>query len=250
MTSYNKPNYIGKSIASILNQSEKDIELLLMDDNSDDRTQKIIAPFLEDKRVRFFRSDVQTVQQRVEKVRYAALINEALDHAKGEYISYATDDNCYTPLRIEKMSQYLDEHPDVQIVYSGSRTVYLDAAGNETKQIVRPAKSVNNIAPCAIDHCSIMHRASILPNIRGKWGSYWDEDPSFYRIGDARFFWRLNHFWPFYPIDEILDENFITPDSIHYQLFSAKRSEFVELLPPQNNCKDLREDLRKKWKKS
>lgn len=80
-----------------------------------------------------------------------------------------------------------------------------------------------NNAPCTIDHCSIMHRASVLPILEKRWNSYWDEDPQFYRIGDARFFWRLNHYWDFYPLDEILDINYITPHSIHAQLFAEEK---------------------------
>lgn len=246
MTSYNKPDYIGRAISAILGQTEKDFELLLMDDNSDEPTQDVIAPLLQDNRIRFYKSDIQHVQERVEKTRYAVLINEALERAKGKYITYATDDNVYQPNRLKKMAQYLDRHPHVQIVYSGSKTVYLELNGHKTKEITRPATSITWTAPCALDHCAIMHRASILPIIKKKWGSYWDEDPQFYRIGDARFFWRLNQDWPFYPINEVLDENFITSSSIHYKLFSEEQDEFARLLPKQRNCKELREDLRRR----
>ncbi|MCJ7841381.1 glycosyltransferase [Lederbergia sp. NSJ-179] len=246
MTSYNKPDYVQKAISAVLNQTEKDFELLLMDDNSDDTTQKMITPFLQDKRIHFFRSDIQSTQERVEKTRYAVLINQALEKSKGKYITYATDDNLYKPNRLQEMVRYLDQNPHVQIVYSGSKTIYLDKNGETTKEIVRPAKSITWNAPCTLDHCAIMHRASILPIIKRQWGSYWDEDPQFYRIGDARFFWRLNHFWPFYPIHQVLDENYITSSSIHYQLFTEKDNEFARLLPEQRNCKELREDLRRR----
>lgn len=246
MTSYNKPEYIKDAISAILRQTERDFELLLMDDNSDEQTQEVIAPFLIDNRIRFFKSDIQTVQERVEKTRYAVLINQALEMAKGKYITYATDDNVYHPNRLKKMVQYLNQHAHAQIVYSGSKTIYLDQNGHKTKEVTRPATSITWMAPCALDHCAIMHRASILPHIKEKWGSYWDEDPQFYRIGDARFFWRLNQEWPFYPINEVLDENYITTSSIHYKLFSAEQDEFTRLLPTQRNCKELREDLRKR----
>ena len=88
---------------------------------------------------------------------------------------------------------------------------------------LRDLQKITNNAPCTIDHCSIMHRASVLPILEKRWNSYWDEDPQFYRIGDARFFWRLNHYWDFYPLDEILDINYITPHSIHAQLFAEEK---------------------------
>ena len=87
MTSYNKP----------------DFELFIMDDNSDVETLEKITPFLEDKRIKFFKSDIESIAERVEKTRYAALINLALEKANGEYITYLTDDNVYKPVRLEKM---------------------------------------------------------------------------------------------------------------------------------------------------
>lgn len=249
MTSYNKPAYITKSIQSILDQTFTDFELFLMDDHSNSETMKVIEPFLNDKRIKFYQSTIQTMNERVEKVRYAALINEALLKASGEYISYATDDNCYRETRLEKMVDYLETNPSVMIVYSASLVNYLNEKNEITRKQLRPAKKIVPVAPCQIDHCSVMHRSSILPVIREKFGSYWDENPEFYRIGDARFFWRLNQFWDFYPIEDILDDNYITELSIHYQLKQAEKSEFIQMLPPQRTCKELREELKAMKKK-
>ncbi|WP_129691802.1 glycosyltransferase family A protein [Gottfriedia acidiceleris] len=248
MTSYNKPEYITKSIQSILNQTYSDFELILMDDNSNEETLLKIRPFLNDQRIRFYQSDVKSIEERVEKIRYAELINQALNIAQGEYISYATDDNCYRKDRIAKMVHFLDENPNVMVTYSASLVNFLNENKEVVKTKLRATQGIVSIAPCQIDHCSIMHRQSILPVIKEKFGSYWDIDPAFYRIGDARFFWRLNQFWDFYPIREILDDNFITEKSIHFQLAQKEKSEFIQLLPPQRTCKELREDLRLKKK--
>jgi hypothetical protein len=220
-----------------------------MDDNSNSETITAIKPFLEDPRIKFYQSDIQTMNERVEKVRYAALINEALRKATGKYISYATDDNCYRNTRLEQMVDYLELNPSVMIVYSASSVNYLNDKNEVTKKQVRPAKRMVSVAPCQIDHCSVMHRSSILPVIQDKFGSYWDENPEFYRIGDARFFWRLNHFWDFYPIEDILDDNYITELSIHHQLQQQEKSPFIQMLPPQRTCKELREDLRARKQK-
>ncbi|MEW5920306.1 MAG: glycosyltransferase family 2 protein [Bacillota bacterium] len=245
LTSYNKPVFVGKAIQGILNQTFKDFELLLMDDNSNEETHTVIKPFLQDSRIKYYRSNIKDISERLKKNRYAALINEALDKTEGAYISYATDDNIYHPQRLEKMVTFLDLYPEVSIVYSASQTTYLNENGTVLKVITRPAKKVNWNAPCTIDHCSIMHRGNILPIIFQKWGSYWDENPEFYYIGDARFFWRLNHFWPFCPLNEILDDNYITSLSLHYELFSDKKDTFASQLPPQRTCAELRSHLKK-----
>ncbi|WP_339311027.1 glycosyltransferase family 2 protein [Paenibacillus sp. FSL M7-0896] len=244
MTSYNKAAYVAKSIESILNQTLTDFEFYLMDDNSNEETLKVIEPYLKDKRIHFIQSNIQTLAQRVEKVRYSALINQALYQAKGEYISYATDDNCYRNTRLEQMVDYLEENPEVMIAYSASLVNYLNEHNEVTRSQLRPAKKIVSVAPCVIDHCSILHRSSILPVIHDKFGSYWDENPEFYRIGDGRFFWRLNQFWDFYPVDEVLDDNYITELSIHYQLQHQEKSQFIQMLPLQRTCKELREELK------
>lgn len=244
LTSFNKQEYVAKTIKSILKQTIKDFELFIMDDNSNKETRQVIEPFLQDERVRFFRSDIQTMEERVEKTRYAVLINQALELAKGEYITYATDDNIFHKKKIEKMVGYLDKQPEAMVVYAASKTMHLNEAGETIKSVDRPAKNVSWLASCMTDHCSIMHRMSILPKIKDTFGSHWDEDPQFYRIGDARFFWRINHFWPFHPLNEILDYNFITPKSIHTQLFTDSPNDFSEMMPEQRTCKELRDSIR------
>lgn len=244
LTSYNKQEYVARSIQSIIDQTYQNFELFIMDDNSNEATLQAIEPFLSDTRVRFFKSNIKTLKERVEKTRYAALINQALEIANGEYVTYATDDNVFHKEKVEKMVEYLDQHPESMVVYTASKTCYLNEKGQMERSMVRSADMVTWLAPCTTDHCSIMHRRSILAKIKEKFGSFWDEDPQFYRLGDARFFWRINHFWPFYPLKEILDYNFITPKSIHALLFKEERSEFVKLLPPQRTCKELRESLK------
>lgn len=244
LTSYNKHEYVGESIKSILDQTYEDLELFIMDDNSNEETLNNIKPFLNDHRVTFFKSETQTIDERVAKTRYAVLINEALEKIEGEYIAYATDDNVFHKEKIEKMVNYLDNNPNVQVVYSASQTDYINEKGEITNSIVRPAKAIQWLAPCVIDHCSIMHRKTILPVIQKTFNSIWDENPQFYKIGDARFFWKINHFWPFYPINEILDFNTITPKSIHAQIQNAQPNEFAKKLPSQRMCKELRDSLR------
>lgn len=251
MTSYNKPAYIGKSIQGILNQTYTNFELFLMDDNSNESTQQAIKPFLADQRIRYFRSDIKDIADRAKKLRYSVLINQALSMAEGEYITYATDDNVYRPQRLEKMSAYLDEQQEISIVYSASITNHVKDNGIVTRSVYRPAGRMTWLAPCAIDHCSVMHRRSILTQLDEVWGSaYWDENPEYYLIGDARFFWKLNHFSAFYPLNEVLDDNYMTEHSLHSQHLAQEKSEFIQLLPPQRTCKELREYLRKRQAES
>lgn len=244
LTSYNKPEYVGRSIEGILNQTYKEFELFIMDDNSDEETQRVIIPYLSDERIKYFRSSITSLSERAEKIRYAVLINQALKMCEGKYISYATDDNVYRPKRLEKMVRVLNTHPEIKILYSSSRVILLNEEGKFKRTMHRLARSTTQIASCQVDHCSVMHRADILPIIYHRWGSYWDEDPHYYFIGDARFFWRLCHYWHFDPLKEVLDDNYITEKSLHAQLKCEEKSPLLRLLPDQKTCKELREYLR------
>ena len=95
------------------------------------------------------------------------------------------------------------------------------------------------MAPCVVDHCSVMHRRSILPAVYRRFGSFWDEDPRFYRIGDARFFWRLNQLWPFHPLPEVMDYNYITPRPCTSRCSATSKSALIRKLPPQKTCKEF-----------
>jgi len=247
LTSYNKPKFVGKAIEGILNQTYPDFELWLMDDNSNEETQQVIASYLNDQRIRYFRSNITEISERAKSIRYAVLINKALESCQGKYISYATDDNVYYPERLERMIHMLETNPEINIVYSSSKVVFLDKEDKLKNTMHRIAKSVTTVASCQVDHCSVMHRADILPVIYQRWGSYWDEDPQFYFIGDARFFWRLCHYWSFYPLSEILDDNYMTTESLHTQLKSQEENPLLQLLPEQRTCKELRDHLRSLW---
>jgi spore maturation protein CgeD len=222
LTSYNKRQHVGTAIESVLQQTMGDFELFIMDDNSNERTQNVIQAYLNDSRVHFYRSDV-TDEERPRKTRYAVLINQALSAAKGEYVSYLTDDNYYHLQRLETMSKFLDDHPEIMAVYSAQQVTDVDLTVT-----VRKTLGVLNRAAGLVDHCSVMHRRSIIGPIFRKYGSYWDDDPKIWGYGDAVFWDRINEHSPFYPIEEVLDYNirtrlsFLVRMSLHMDPFALE----------------------------
>ena len=56
LTSFNKHEYVGKTIRAILDQTYDDFELFIMDDNSNEETLTTIKPFLDDSSFKFFKS--------------------------------------------------------------------------------------------------------------------------------------------------------------------------------------------------
>lgn len=108
MPSYNKEKYIAKSIKSILNQTYRDFELLIIDDVSTDSSVEIIRSF-DDPRIRFYQNE--------QNVGMAANRNIGIEKAGGEFIALLDADDLSTEYRLEKEVQFLDDNPDIDVVF-------------------------------------------------------------------------------------------------------------------------------------
>ncbi|KXZ18123.1 hypothetical protein AXI59_16985 [Bacillus nakamurai] len=222
LTSYNKPELIKKAIESVMKQTCKNWELFLMDDHSNEETSEAISPYIKDHRIHYYNSFIQPAE-RLKSTRYAVLINYALSCAAGEYVTYLTDDTEYHPNRLSRMAETLDNNPDYDVVYSSQKVVHVNECGAEQFHFYRFADRVLDQAAFQVDHCSVMHRRSLLGRIKEMFGSFWDEDVMHWNHGDSIFWSRLNTFSPFLPIKEVLDTTYKTPHSFQntYQSLPA-----------------------------
>ncbi|MGG3888388.1 glycosyltransferase family 2 protein [Metabacillus fastidiosus] len=212
LTSYNKPQTVGDSIKSVLSQTLKDWELFIMDDASNEDTQKVIKQYVDDPRIHYYNSNIKD-NERYKTTRYAALINQAILLSTGEYISYLTDDTFYLSNRLEVMVQFLELHLDIDIVYSKQKVNIVDKELRIISERIRDTRGVLRQPQNIVDHCSVMHRRSIAHKVYNKYGDFWDDDPANWHNGDAVFWRRLAVFEPFYPIEEVLDISLKGPNS-------------------------------------
>ena len=157
LTSYNKPGMVGKAIESVLSQTFKDFELIICDDNSNDETKAVIRSYMSDPRLVYLQSNVKEEARR-EKCRYAFMINQALNIAKGEYITYLCDDDIFYPKRLKIMSRVLDEDTEKNIVYGKQKIVRLSGRILGVTTGIRETVGVTWDAGGKVDHNSIMHR--------------------------------------------------------------------------------------------
>lgn len=117
MPAYNAEKYIAEAITSVLDQSFRDFELLIINDGSTDSTAAIINSF-HDERIRLIDQSNQGV---------AAALNRGLLEAKADYIArFDADDICH-PLRLEKQYAFLTQRPEYVMV--GSDAEYVDMNG-------------------------------------------------------------------------------------------------------------------------
>lgn len=99
MPAYNSELYIAEAIKSILNQSYQNIELIIFDDGSSDKTRRVIEIF-SDPRIIKILSD-----QNYGVVRAR---NEMIDKARGQYIALMDADDIADPSRLEKQLASLE----------------------------------------------------------------------------------------------------------------------------------------------
>lgn len=107
---YNCEKYIGETIESVINQTFKDWEFIIINDASKDKSAEIIRSFKDD-RIKFIDNETNQGQ--------CANLNEGIRIAQGEYIARLDhDDICY-PQRLEKQVEYMEKHREVVLLGTG-----------------------------------------------------------------------------------------------------------------------------------
>ena len=117
--SYNCEAYIGETIDSVLNQTFKDIELIVVDDGSTDRTPEIVAAY---------GASVRLITQANAKV--CAARNRGIREAKGEYICLMDHDDYWFPDKLARQLAVFEANSDVCTVYSAFIRWHADVRGH------------------------------------------------------------------------------------------------------------------------
>ncbi|MBI4833572.1 MAG: glycosyltransferase [Planctomycetes bacterium] len=108
MPTYNHGQFIGEAVESVLNQTYKNIELIIIDNYSEDNTEKIVSSF-KDTRIKYFKLRNNGV--------IAASRNEGVRKATGRYIAFLDSDDIWLPFKLERQLNFLEENKDVGLVY-------------------------------------------------------------------------------------------------------------------------------------
>lgn len=127
MPVYNIENYVKEAIQSIQNQTYSNLEIIVVDDGSNDKTYQIVEELAKkDARIKPYKNETNL---NVAKTR-----NRALSYAIGEFIAMMDGDDISAPDRIEKKVKFLEENLDFDLV--GCSMKAIDINGNEIGQTV------------------------------------------------------------------------------------------------------------------
>ena len=117
MSVYNGEKHLREAIDSILNQTLKDFEFIIVNDGSTDRTSEILQSY-HDSRIK--------ITSNKENIGLTKSLNKALKLAKGEYIARQDADDISLPERLEREVSFLDKNKDVGLLGSSWHTINTD----------------------------------------------------------------------------------------------------------------------------
>jgi glycosyltransferase involved in cell wall biosynthesis len=107
LPTYNRARLVAGTIDSILKQTFRDFELIVIDDYSKDATEKVIKAYA-DERIRYFRHDSGRL--------VAVNRNYGMAQACGEYIAFCDDDDLWLPGKLEKQLQEFEKDGSLSMV--------------------------------------------------------------------------------------------------------------------------------------
>ncbi len=120
---FNRPKFFREALESALNQTYRNIEIVISDDSTIDDTEHLIQDYLADVRIKYFRHKGFTADDNWNFLR-------DYDNPAAEYVNWLMDDDLFYPTKIEKMVEVYRNFPDVSLVTSAKD--FIDAEGNVT----------------------------------------------------------------------------------------------------------------------
>ena len=108
---YSSEKFISQTIESVIFQTFKDWEMLIIDDCSTDNSASIIKEYcLKDNRIKYFKTDSSSGSPSLPR-------NIGIEKAQGQYIAFLDSDDIWLPTKLERQLEYINQS-NVAIVFS------------------------------------------------------------------------------------------------------------------------------------
>ncbi len=114
---YNCAHYLEQAIESVMNQTYRDLEIIVLDDGSTDDTSQV---------VRKYEGSINYIRQ--ENRGLPAARNSAIKASSGEFIALLDADDWWEPAKLAEQVPILDKDPELCLVYSDLEVVYDDGS--------------------------------------------------------------------------------------------------------------------------
>ncbi|MCG6205040.1 glycosyltransferase family 2 protein [Rhodopseudomonas sp. HC1] len=182
LPTYNRAQFIGEAIGSVQAQSFSAWELVVIDDGSLDETEAVVAPFLNDPRIRYIRQ---------KNAGSSAARNRGLEETSAALVAYIDSDNTWYPDFLTLAVDQLVVHPEIDFVY-GALVTYLHNL-QSTCILWEPFDRDRLTRGNFIDTNVIVHRRELVDRYGG-----WD--PRLSRLNDWDFALRCTADKPARPL--------------------------------------------------
>lgn len=107
ITTFNRSNFLEKAIDSVLSQSFRDFELLILDNSSEDNTKEVVHSF-EDSRIKYILHEpIGISEQR----------NLGLNQAKADFVAFLDDDDFWLPNKLQDQYDQITKSEEIALVY-------------------------------------------------------------------------------------------------------------------------------------
>lgn len=104
---YNRADFIGKTIQSLLDQTYTDFEVIVVDDGSTDNTEEIVTAIKDDR----------IVYYKKENAERGAARNFGVNKAKGDYISFLDSDDLLYPDYLKEANSFIKNNKSIKIFH-------------------------------------------------------------------------------------------------------------------------------------
>ena len=119
---FNRPQYFKEALDSALNQTYRNIEVIISDNSTDDATEQLVKTYT-DTRIKYFRHKNFDAHDNWNFAR-------DYNNPAAKYVNWLMDDDIFYPTKLEKMIEVYRNNPDVSLVTSAKN--YIDANGKVT----------------------------------------------------------------------------------------------------------------------
>jgi glycosyltransferase involved in cell wall biosynthesis len=191
---YRREAYIRRTLDSVFAQDWPALQIIVVDDASDDRTVDIL---------REYGDRIELVVLPENSRRPAVPRNVALKRARGEFIAFLDSDDLWKPGKIRRQVEHLQANPDLMLLHGNSENIDLEDRSLGVRHGgVLPDdddKFLRLLEHCFISISTVMVRRAVLDTV-----GLLDEDPFYRAKEDYEWFLRIAHRHPIAALPDVL----------------------------------------------
>lgn len=186
---YNRAQKVSRAITSVLDQTFKDVEVIVIDDGSVDETTDVLAEF---------RANINVIRH-PENRGVSAARNSGIRASQSPFIAFLDSDDYWLPEKLETQMQFFRDHPDAVACQPEEMWVRNGRRVNPWKKHLKPSGDIfeRSLKLCVVSPSAVMIRRGLFDEV-----GLFDED--FPVCEDYDLWLRISCRYPIYLIDKYM----------------------------------------------